>query len=80
MSDVSLYCFGNVFDDSSRELFENKSEIMAQINEPSKKICGDCAHLGFCRNCINRAVIKAKEISPENCLWIQPYLSIFLEN
>ncbi len=80
MSDESLFCFGNAFDNSSIELFEKWSENMAQIKAPSEKICGDCKHLGFCLKCINRGVIKAKEISPDNCIWIQPYLSIFIEN
>lgn len=80
MSDETVFCFGNVFENSSKELFEKKAESLAQIQAPSEKLCGDCKHLGFCLNCIHRGVIKAKAISPENCLWVQPYLSFFKEN
>ncbi|MCK5133733.1 MAG: radical SAM protein [Candidatus Sabulitectum sp.] len=80
MSDESIYFFGNIFDNSCRELFEQSSQSLALVEAPSDETCGNCVNSGYCRGCINRGVIKAKEISPENCSWIQQYVSVFMEN
>jgi radical SAM protein with 4Fe4S-binding SPASM domain len=70
MSDTAILCYGNVFTQNGKELFDSELvRYIAQLEPPNLDTCSDCQYLGFCINCLNRGIIKGKELGPDNCIW-----------
>jgi radical SAM protein with 4Fe4S-binding SPASM domain len=70
MSSADVMCYGNVFIQSARELFNLPVvSYITQLEPPSLEICGECPNLGFCMQCITRGLIKGRELGADFCKW-----------